>query len=188
MQFEESCQAQIDNHWHMLEYLKAEFTVAQTDQTTPTQRLTALVDGIQAKYEQNTTTARNNILDIQARMLPELCMKTNAMDTALKGIHTRVETLGDTVTLLRTEVATNANLAAALPLTENERDNGCVDKSHTTTTTSVNTTPATSTPHPSTRSDTSWCHGQKPCYDDATTRPALVTVDHNNKDVPHLRG
>jgi hypothetical protein len=72
MSFKEQCRAQMDHHWQKLENLKSKVAAVQTDTALQSQHLMAHLDGLCSTTKQANTTARNNILDIRARLLPNL--------------------------------------------------------------------------------------------------------------------
>jgi hypothetical protein len=92
MSYKEQRRQQMDHHWQKLEALESSLITVQTNTALQSQQLTAQLDGIHSNNEQAHTTARNGILDIRARLLPELRTTTNTLSTKIDELYSKTPT------------------------------------------------------------------------------------------------
>jgi hypothetical protein len=92
MSYKEQRRQQMDNHWQKLEALELTLITVQTNTALQSQQLMVQLDRICSNNEQAHTTARNDILDIRACLLPELRTTTDTLSTKIDELYSKAPT------------------------------------------------------------------------------------------------
>jgi hypothetical protein len=189
MEFEKARHQQMDDHWKRLEEI--EQMVKRTDATIhktndaivetarQNKRLTAQLTGVRANAKTAATTARSNIMDLRARLIPELREASASLLNEVTSLQATLSMLNSNHTIginpPGPPIPSTGN-TVPIPSTGNTVDIKTHDTPPTPCALGVSIPPTDVSPH----FNSSWYHNARhPCFDDPATTG--TTFDATNQ-------